>query len=59
MCIQRTRKTGPAMIAAQSLGMTLPSTIWWPTGTCIQLLLTMIQNEDAMVPSAIMQQARK
>ena len=47
------------MIAAQLLGMILPSTIWWPTGTCIQLLLAMIQNVEAMVPSEIMQQARK
>ena len=59
MCIQRIRKTEPPMIAAQLLGMILPSTIWWPTGTCIQLLLAMIQNVEAMVPSEIMQQARK
>jgi hypothetical protein len=47
------------MIARQSLGTSLPSTISWPTGTCIQLLLARIQNDDAMVPSATMQQANR
>lgn len=59
MCSQRIRNTGPQMIASQSLGMILPSTISWPTGTCIQLLLARIQNDDAMVPSATMQQENR
>jgi hypothetical protein len=59
MCIHRIRNTGPLMIAVQLLGMILSLMIWWPTGTCIQLLLAMIQNEEAIVPSEIMQQARK
>jgi hypothetical protein len=59
MCSQRMWKTGPQMIASQSLGTSLPATIAWPTGTCIQLLLARIQNDDAMVPSATMQQATR
>ena len=47
------------MISSQSLGMILPSTIAWPTGTCIQLLLARIQNDDNIVPSDTMQQAKK
>ena len=51
--------TGPVVIAHQSAGMILPSTMLWPSGTCIQLLLTRIQNEENMVPSETMQQAKK
>lgn len=37
----------------------LPSTMTWPSGTCIQLLLQRIQNDDSMVPNETMQQDRK
>ena len=50
---------GPVTIAHQSVGMIFPFTIVWPTGTCIQLLLARIQNEENMVPSETMQQAKK
>src|SRR5947207_11679576 len=59
MCGQRTIMTGPVTIAHQSDGMILPSTIVCPTGTCIQLLLARIQNEENIVPSETMQQAKK
>ena len=39
--------------------MILPSTIAWPSGTCIQLLLARIQNDENIVPSDTMQQAKK
>ena len=39
ICGQRTRTIGPVTIAHQSTGTNLPSTIAWPSGTCIQLLL--------------------
>ena len=59
MCGQRTRMIGPVVIAHQSAGMILPSTIVWPSGTCIQLLLARIQNDENIVPSETMQQAKK
>ena len=59
MCGQRTIITDPSTISRQSPGTILPPTISWPTGTCIQLLLARIQKDDAMVPSATMQQARR
>ena len=59
MCGQRTIITGPSTISRQSAGMILPSTIVWPTGTCIQELLARIQNEESIVPSDTMQQAKK
>ena len=59
MCGQRTICTGPVVIAHQSTGTIRPSTISWPTGTCIQLLLARIQNDENIVPSATMQQAKK
>ena len=59
MCGQRTRWIGPVVIAHQSAGMILPSTIEWPTGTCIQLLLARIQKDENIVPSATMQHAKK
>ena len=59
MCGQRTIITAPSTISRQSAGMISPSTISCPTGTCIQLLLARIQNDDAMVPSVTMQQARR
>ena len=59
MCGQRTIMTGPVTIAHQSAGIILPSTILWPSGTCIQLLLARIQNEENIVPSDTMQQAKK
>jgi len=59
MCGQRTRMIAPVVIAHQSAGMILPSTIVWPSGTCIQLLLARIQNDENIVPSDTIQQARK
>ena len=59
MCSQRIWKIGPQMISSQSLGMILPSTISWPTGTCIQLLLARIQNDDPIVPRATMQHEKR
>ena len=59
MCGQRTIITGPSTISRQSAGMILPSTIVWPSGTCIQLLLARIQNDENIVPSETMQQAKK
>src|ERR1700754_4628493 len=59
MCGQRTRMIGPVAIAHQSAGMMRPSTMAWPSGTCIQLLLARIQNDENIVPSETMQQARK
>jgi len=59
ICGQRTRMIGPVVIAHQSAGMILPSMTVWPSGTCIQLLLARIQNEENIVPSETMQQARK
>ncbi len=59
MCGQRTICTGPSTISRQSAGMILPSTISWPSGTCIQQLLARIQNEENIVPSDTMQQAKK
>ena len=58
MCGQRTRMIGPLVIAHQSAGIILPSTIAWPSGTCIQLLLARIQNDENIVPTT-MQQAKK
>ena len=47
-------------MAFQSVGMNVPSALWLePTGTCIQLLFTMIQNEDIVVPRQIMRQENK
>ena len=59
ICGQRTRITGPVVIAHQSVGTSLPSITVWPIGTCIQVLLARIQNDDSIVPSATMQHARK
>ena len=59
ICGQRTIITGPSTMARQSVGMILPSTIVWPTGTCIHELLARIQNEENIVPSDTMQQAKK
>jgi len=59
MCGQRTICTGPRTICIQSAGTILPSMISWPSGTCIQLLLARIQNDENMVPSETMQQAKK
>ena len=58
MCGQRTSWTGPSTIASQSVGTISPSTIACPSGACIQLLLARIQNEEAMVPSDTIQQAK-
>jgi hypothetical protein len=52
ICGKRTQTTGLKMIAAQSSGANCPFTIAYPTGTCIQLLLTMIQKAENVVPSA-------
>jgi hypothetical protein len=59
MCGQRTRTIGPVVIAHQFAGMILPSTMVWPRGTCIQLLLQRIQNEENIVPRETMQHAKK
>jgi hypothetical protein len=59
MCGQRTRMIGPVVIVHQSTGTILLSTIVWPSGTCIQLLLARIQNDENIVPSATIQQAKK
>src|SRR4030095_658848 len=59
MCGQRTIITGPSTMACQSAGMIFPSTIVWPTGTCIQLLLARIQNDENIVPSDTMQHAKR
>ena len=47
------------MIASQSVGMKRPSTIVKPTGVCIQLLSTRIQNVEKSVPIATMNAATK
>jgi hypothetical protein len=48
------------MIAAQSLGSKTPfGPNAYPTGYCIQLLFTMIQNDDMVVPKATMIQAKR
>jgi len=53
MCPKRTSATGFRTIAAQSSGTNTPcASICVPTGTCIQLLLTMIQNAESVVASA-------
>ena len=54
MCGQRTRTIGPVVIAHQSCGTIRPSITAWPSGTCIQVLLQRIQNEENMVPSETM-----
>ena len=59
ICGQRTRTIGPVTIDHQSAGTNLPSTMTWPSGTCIQLLLARIQNDDSMVPRETMQQDKK
>jgi len=59
MCGQRTRTMGPVVIAHQLSGTILPSITACPNGTCIQLLLQRIQNEENMVPIETMQQDRK
>ena len=59
MCGQRTICTGPSTICFQSVGMILPSTIVWPSGTCIQLLFARIQKDENMVPSDTMQHEKK
>ena len=45
--------------AVASSGTNLPSTTTWPSGTCIQLLLHRIQNDDTIVPRETMQHDRK
>jgi hypothetical protein len=52
MCGNRTHTIGLKMILAQSVGTKAPFSTAYPTGTCIQLLLTMIQKADSVVPSA-------
>ena len=49
----RTRTAGLRMMAAQSVGTKMPlASKAYPVGDCIQLLLTMIQNAESVVPSA-------
>src|SRR5580692_5812988 len=52
ICGNRTQSTGLNRIAAQSLGTNVPFCTTWPSGTCIQLLLAMIQKAESVVPSA-------
>ncbi len=60
MCGNRTHTTGLKTIAIQSSGTNMPSApMWIPTGACIQVLLTMIQNADSVVPSITIRQARR
>ena len=59
VCSLPARMIGPVMIASQSSGTSLPSTTEWPSGTCIQLLLQRIQNDDSIVPSETMQHEKK
>jgi hypothetical protein len=48
----RTQSTGLKRILNQSFGAKTPFSNTYPTGTCIQLLLPMIQNAETMVPNA-------
>src|SRR5262245_44871644 len=59
MCGQRTRMIEPVVMVHQSAGIILPSMIVCPSGTCIQLLLARIQNEENIVPSESRQQANR
>ena len=59
MCASRYGNDGLKMIAHQSTGRNMPSTISCPCGVCIQLLAARIQNVENSVPSATMQVARK
>src|SRR5215472_10331218 len=59
MCSQRRRNTELVMIVVQSLGTNLPSTVCWPSGTCIQVLFARIQKDENKVPIDTMQQAKK
>jgi hypothetical protein len=54
MCGKRTHTTGLNRILTQSSGAKAPFSITYPVGTCIQLLLTMIQNAERVVPNATM-----
>ncbi len=54
MCGKRTHTTGLNRILAQSYGAKASFSITYPVGTCIQLLLTMIQNAESVVPNATM-----
>ena len=48
------------MIAFQSVGTNTPSApTLKPTGACIQVLFTMIQNEDIVVPRQTIRQEKK
>src|SRR3979411_1553183 len=52
MCGNRAHTTGLKMILVQSSGTYMPFCSANPTGACIQLLLTMIQNAENVVPRA-------
>ena len=52
MCGKRTHSTGLNRILNQSSGAKAPFSITYPTGTCIQLLLAMIQKAESVVPNA-------
>ncbi len=54
MCGNRTQTTGLNVILNQSFGTNCPFSIAYPVGTCIQLLLAMIQNAESVVPNATM-----
>ncbi len=59
MCGNRTHTTGLKIMAFQSVAVNTPSAPWLnPTGACIQLLFTMIQNDDRLVPTATMRHDR-
>src|SRR5258705_13863643 len=52
MCGNRDHTTELKRILVQSFGAKTPFSRTQPVGTCIQLLLTMIQNAENVVPSA-------
>src|ERR1700741_2114386 len=49
---KRTHTTGLKIILNQSFGTKTPFSMEYPTGTCIQLLLTKIQKAERAVPRA-------
>jgi hypothetical protein len=56
---KRTQTTGLKMMANQSVGTYTPFCRSKPTGACIQLLFTMIQNALNVVPSATIKVEKK
>ena len=54
ICGKRTHSTGLRTILAQSSATKTPFSTVSPNGTCIQLLLAMIQKAESVVPKATM-----